>query len=96
MPSYCFEELLFDFVGPATNLEEDHFEHVVNTFGGDDDVERGRNRPAFFEIRNPQLAPRKLPLNVGFFLWSKNKKVNKGEVWRKQTCPKLFAYSGGL
>jgi hypothetical protein len=43
-------------------------EKVEDALGGGNDVERGRDGPALFEVGDPQLAASKLPLDVSLFL----------------------------
>ena len=64
--------LLFYFVGPSAHPEESPLDEVEHALWGGDDVEGGRDGPALLEVRDPQLAPRELPFDVGFFLRVKN------------------------
>ena len=66
--SYRFEVLLFDLACPSAHLLEGPLEQVEDALGRGDDVERGRDRPALLEVRDPKLRARELPFDVGLFL----------------------------
>ena len=60
--------LLFGGAGMTAEFPPDPLNHVPDTLGGRDDVERrGRGAP-LLEITYPQFAPGELPLDVGSLL----------------------------
>ena len=65
--------LLFNLARPSAHLLEGPLEQVEDALGRGHDVERGRDGPALLEVRDPELAAGKLPLDVGLFLRKKKK-----------------------
>ena len=66
--SYRFEVLLLHLAGPAAEFSESPFAEVEDALGGGDDVEGGRDGAALPKVRDPKLAPGKLPLDVSLLL----------------------------
>lgn len=64
---YC-PHVLFFSSGMAAHLSLYPLRRIPQRFRGWDYVERRRNCSAFFEVANPQLAPGKLPFDIGPFL----------------------------
>ena len=54
--------------GSATHSMKDPFEEIIDTLWRGNDIERGRDRLALLEVRDPQFATSKFPLDVGFLL----------------------------